>query len=99
MLAPRDRVTGVLLGAADYIELHGWCQGTSQIGDRVCAAWALTIAAGNDVSTSEQAGRRLMCSMGIPAGYIGRVPDWNDASGRTQKEVVEALRSAAFAAA
>ena len=100
MLAPRDRIAEVLLGAADYIERHGWCQGTSQKGDGVCAAWALTIAAGHDFSTSEEAGRRLIRSLGKNVRTVpATVPAWNDRIGRTQGEVIEALRSAAFAAA
>jgi hypothetical protein len=93
MLAPRNLTTRVLLGAADYIERHGWCQRSSQdSGGAVCAAWALTIAAGHDLSVSLEAGHRLLRLTG------GRtVPAWNDASGRTKAEVVETLRSAAFA--
>jgi hypothetical protein len=103
-LAPRDRIAGVLLGAADYIERHGWCQGTSVIDDAVCAGRALMIAAGYDASTSERAGHRLMRFVGstdgeVPGRWTTTVPDWNDKEGRTKEEVVEALRSAAFAAA
>jgi hypothetical protein len=102
MLAPRDGVTGVLLGAADYIERHGWCQGTSRIDDAVCTAWALSIAAAHDFVTAEQAGYRLMHSVRGPMGYSGGnwgIAVWNDTAGRTKEEVVEALRSAAFAPA
>jgi hypothetical protein len=101
MLAPRDRITGVLLGAADYIERHGWCQGTSRLpGGAVCAAWALTIAAGDD-AVSQEAGRRLMCFVDSRGRNTSqwRVPYWNDQIGRTREQVVEALRSAAFAPA
>jgi hypothetical protein len=99
MLAPRDRIAGVMLGAADYIERHGWCQGASTIDSRVCAAWAMTIAADYDYTTSEHAGRRLMRSLGIGGTVNRTVPAWNDKIGRTREEVVEALRSAAFAPA
>lgn len=95
MLAPTDQITKVLLGAADYIEQNGWCQGTAKIGDAVCAAWALTITAeGNSIS--EEAGRRLLRFVG--PGSLN-VPAWNDSVGRTKDGIVEALRSAAFAPA
>jgi membrane-bound lytic murein transglycosylase B len=103
MLAPRDRTTTVLLSAADYIERHGWCQGAMRTGDAVCAARALTIAAEHQVSIAERAGHRLARSLGTGGDARAvpgwNVPTWNDKLGRTQEEVVEALRNAAFASA
>jgi hypothetical protein len=98
MLAPRDRITEVLLGAADYIEQHGWCQGMGRNGEAVCVAVALKIVAGYRIFIAEEAGRRLARSLGIGL-YRYSIPCWNDEPGRTQVEVVEALRNVAFAPA
>lgn len=94
MLAPRDRTTQVLLEAADLIEQRGWCQNSAQgPGGSICAAQALALAAAYDFAFAAQVGRKLLHTVGFRT-----VPKWNDAPGRTQDEVVAALRQAAFMA-
>jgi hypothetical protein len=83
----------VLARAADIVE-RGWRQDASTDGDhRRCLTMAL-----ND-ATPEYAPYRAALDavareIGIEGSNVCMVGQWNDAPGRTQEEVVTALRNA-----
>lgn len=90
-------VADVLNGAADLIERDGWCQHEWNDKDgRRCIAAAIAEKAGVG-APYERAIRTVAFHPGVDAGL--KVIDWNNASGRTQDEVVAALRAAAERAA
>jgi len=110
---PAVSVADVLNAAADLIEPEGrWTQGTwarSSVGDTDpiddaicwCAYGAIYQVCGRKWTPEANAGMRLLCGvlrLGAtdPMGSIGL---WNDKEGRTQAEVVAALREAARPAA
>ncbi len=76
----------VLLDAANYIEQHGWCQGAYRGGSAVCPIRAIVTV---DPFHEHGATLRMRKYVG------GHVEAWNDAPGRTQDEVVGALRACA----
>jgi hypothetical protein len=86
----------VLDRAADYIDKHGWCQGTGEDDGAVCAAEAIGIA--GDYRSDDLA---YLVEKLIPDNASG--PDWiwlyqwNDMPGRTQEEVTSLLRNTAEA--
>lgn len=95
-------VADVLNRAADLIERDGWCQRRyrGQDGEH-CVSDALIRAAGmgEPGDTGQQARvMTLYCEASDALRAKVRrknLPRWNDAPGRTQAEVVAALRAAA----
>lgn len=105
-----DTVSQVLSGAADYIDKHGWVQGQMQdTKGRCCAVGAIAVAASevseeNVWAIRSDAENRLARTLvdeetlSIAGDVLGRfdlIVRWNDESGRTKDEVVQALRQAA----
>lgn len=103
--SPKRTVPEILNAAADLLEKPGaWTQGAlyrdaagepiPNFGDReavcYCAEGAIAAVVGR-YSLSHPAY--------APLGGTGELSSWNDAPGRTQKEVVAALRQAAEKAA
>lgn len=104
-------VRDILLGAADYIEKHGWRQGGfGAWGGRLgpcCAAGAIgvmTTGEGVGACALGTAAKRQLAAMvtqrqDVPlAECVPVIADWNDAPERTKDEVVAKLREAAEAA-
>lgn len=93
----------VLLDAADYIEAHGWAQGTRQCGEAVCAHGAIAmVLTGNacEACAGEVAVVDILIPFlqrRFPDEHIGSfgVGPWNNASNRTAAEVCAALRDCA----
>jgi len=85
-----NEVSKLLNDAADVLVSSGWCQGYyNDDQGRHCLVGALYQAADQDWETVKDAKERVR-------GYVGRNPlSWNDAKGRTQRQVVDVLRSAA----
>lgn len=85
---PSDPIHAILWDAAGYIEEHGWCQHDHKSGERVCAIGAISEVAKWDV---------MVDALRVFSAHIGTnlIPTWNDTPGRTQEEVVLALRGAA----
>jgi hypothetical protein len=104
MSSPAEEVATVLEDAADYIDVHGWCQRRAvDVSGRVCLVGAITRAA-----IAGQGQRSFGVSgpaMGAVAAYLALhrdfwrgvewLPPWNDTRGRTQDEVTDTLRRAA----
>lgn len=91
----------LLWDAAAYIEKHGWCQDSVSTADgRVCLVGAIKAAAGmpihgHDWSSGPGAVAYAACE--IMDNRTSRpAADWNDRDGRTQDEVVSAMRAAAL---
>ena len=77
----------LLLNAADYIEIYGWCQNQRSLDGRVCAIGAIEAVA---YGQSKDAARRALIE------YLGEcIVVWNDAPGQTEVEVVAAMRDCA----
>jgi hypothetical protein len=91
-------VADVLNVAADLIERDGWCQGyfTDPLGRR-CVDGAICATSTMLPTThwTDRAAARSALLLWLGERHI----DWNDAPGRTQAEVVAALRAAAERAA
>lgn len=88
-MTPRD----VLLKAADLIEERGWGQGFCRTSP--CAVDAIsTTGAKSDWPAGGRALEALRDHLQVPS-----IAGWNDQPGRTQAEVVTALREAAERAA
>ena len=90
-------VADVLERAADVIVDNGWCQGTFHDNGCYCALGAIAQACGIDgwkanfaEGMTGRAAQKLRNTVHSEA-----IDDWNDAEGRTQSEVVAALRRAA----
>lgn len=91
-------VAEVLEDAADYLEVHGWCQHTVQDQQgRACVLGAINIASGGHtlgVGT---------CATLAVTRYLGDrrrpeyVPVWNDMAGRTGDEAIDLLKHTAKA--
>jgi hypothetical protein len=84
-----------LLDAADYMEQHGHCKRTMQdYRGRVCLYGAIHAIIGREILpvAATAAVSRYLGFM-IPSRTANML--WNDASERTQDEVVAALRGAA----
>ena len=97
-----DNVGKILLEAADYIERRGWCQHTPEgHAGKVCAVGALLYVATN-MNHPVWGPVWGMSSLALLASarlgkYLGTdgIESWNDTLGRTEDEVVAALRAAA----
>ena len=93
-------VANVLNGAADLIERDGWCQGRylGPNGEH-CVTDALLQAAGTQPGDSGAPGALVLYSDAslrlVAVVRDDRLSVWNDEFGRTQAEVVAALRAAA----
>ena len=87
----------VLLGAADYLEEHGWCQGVMKDKQgRCCANGAMF-----EVSVRgapEEPKEYFFEAQELLMDYTGTrtVSNWNDAEDRTVEEVVSTLRKVAL---
>jgi hypothetical protein len=99
-----DEVGKILLDAADYIGLHGWCQGTVENAFRqVCAMGAInrasylrcSVSCGATTTAQRKLAKYLECF--VSSDNANDIADWNDAPGRTKEEVMAALRGAARA--
>jgi hypothetical protein len=92
-----EQVKAVLLEAAKLVE-RGWCQGRERdFRDGIacyCALGAINASSplSGDFDPYDYAYDSLAFYIGV---NLGEVSEWNDASGRTQAEVVAALRGAA----
>lgn len=82
------------LEAAEYIRIHGWCQGSWAIGRSVCTAQALrmVIPKPGYIFSFRNALQHLIDTLG---GEITPVM-FNDAPGRTKEDVLALLEKAAF---
>jgi hypothetical protein len=90
MIARPPDVDTVLQQAADYLEQHGWIQGGhGNHGGPRCVEGAILSVLGNHlyVSTAE-AVHRLRLEVHTPLPLVR----WNDQRGRSQAEVIAALR-------
>ena len=85
-----NEVSKLLNDAADVLVSSGWCQGYyNDDQGRHCLVGALYQAVDQNYEIVIEAKERVRC-------YLGLNPfSWNDAKGRTQKQVVDVLRSAA----
>ena len=86
-----ERVRQDLLKAAKRVE-RGWCQGAYSKDGGVCAFGAIILVEPRDVAARVAMGQRLANVLGLT---FERIEMWNDTPGRTQAEVVAALRKAA----
>jgi hypothetical protein len=100
----------ILLKAAELVE-QGWVQGSYQSSDRYCAVGAISMAATNDADSwsrdmrAREAADQLLQYVNQGNKWerwwsrkhypYSDVPAWNDMPGRTQKQVVRAMREAA----
>jgi len=84
-----DPTTDIILGAIEYLERHGWCQGAVAQGDNVCIVGAVRAVGGSHNPAYGPAMWRISRAIDNlgPAGVIA----WNDAAGRTKEEVIEVL--------
>jgi hypothetical protein len=86
----------LLLDAAALIDKVGWCQGTAvNHQGQLCAAGAMyysnkVVYLHGDLSVYNEARNHFLDTI-----KDHNVPTWNDAPGRTQEEVVAAMRKAA----
>lgn len=86
-----------LRAAADLLEQDGWCQGTWHPADGAhCVGHALYVVTAR-AETEEAKNRRLNRVIYAFAAHVGMraITAWNDAEGRTQEQVITALRGAA----
>lgn len=79
----------ILLDAAQYIRVHGWCQGYLKDGTGgVCVLGAIT--------TVHKDPYLMGASIEKLEAYIHSWPaKWNDVPGRTKEQVIQALEEAA----
>lgn len=89
----------VLHRAADLLEERGWCQHTTRddTDGRICAVTAVSDAAlefSADPREAVAAVVRHVCAPG-DSRVRGALARWNDAPGRSRREVTDALRGAA----
>jgi hypothetical protein len=96
---PEKTVADTLRAAARVIEEHGWCQDVAVDAEgRHCALGAVAEITGYEIGSPEyrssfrEARIALEMYLGVPT--IGSV-SWNDEPGRTEGEVLRALRGAA----
>lgn len=94
----------ILLKAAQLVRELDWCQFRLQDRDgRVCALGAIFVAGGividncrcGEVDAITRRAWDKVAARVVEAGYAN-VPDWNDYSGRTIKDVVELLEDVAM---
>ena len=88
----------ILLNAARIIEEFGWCQGTWTDGaGHLCLEGAVRVALGDRPnSTKFTDAFTFVRVLGRVERVVGTRPArWNDTPGRTQAQVVAALRAAA----
>jgi len=97
MNAQTNDVAAVLERAAEVIVDNGWCQGTFSFDGCYCALGAIANACGIEgwkanfaEGMTGRAAQQLRDTIDRDA-----VDEWNDTEGRTQTEVVAALRRAA----
>lgn len=87
-------VSETLERAAEILEHDGWCQGryVSEDGSRCLmgALWRAAYDGGGAYTLPEEESLRKFLGVGYR-----RLSQWNDAPGRTAKEVVAALRACA----
>jgi hypothetical protein len=87
----------VLLRAAELVRERGLCQGPWRAGGPLCAAGAVSVAAGDlGLSRAEMEGAVLRFARALGGSAPGDVHSWNDASGRNAEEVAGALERAAY---
>jgi hypothetical protein len=99
-------VREVLLAAAETCE-RGWCRGSfalDETGDCVCSSSSVAVAWCVRGAIHRNAPTFALCDAAIDSfqqhldsAGLGHAMEWNDQSGRTQAEVVAALRAAAEA--
>lgn len=101
---PEQKPEDVLELAASILEREGWIQGYAHRDGRYCAWGAITVAAGgrydsvDDFRLLEAPSEGLVQHAAILLEtYLNdrEIATWNDESGRTKQEVVDALRLAA----
>jgi hypothetical protein len=87
----------VLLRAAEIVRERGLRQGPWRAGGPLCAAGAVGVAAGDlGLSRTEMEHVVLRFARALGGSAAGDVHSWNDVSGRSAGEVVEALERAAY---
>lgn len=87
----------VLLRAAEIVLERGLCQGPWRAGGPLCAAGAVS-QAGVDLGMArwEMEARLLQFARALGGSAFSDVHNWNDAPGRTAREVAEGLERAAY---
>jgi len=98
----------VLYRAADLLEEYGWCQHTARdvLDGRICAVTAVLVAANERGTSPKDAVVAVLHHLSVPrlpgryrlhgAREAGALTVWNDAPGRSRREVTDALRGAAL---
>ncbi len=86
----RSQVSLSLLAAADYLEKHGWCQYIMEDSKgRTCILGAILLA------SKKRSVLNSPVELALVEYLNDSVVSWNDAEGRTQKQAIEMLRTAA----
>jgi hypothetical protein len=91
----------LLLDAADYIEVNGWCQNDYHTHEGACALGALRMVSTGS-TLLEPPARHDYMNYHVAKGYlqqaVGRhVPLWNDQKGTTKEDVITKMREVATA--
>lgn len=82
----------ILLGAAEYLRVHGWVQRMGDPGGPRCAVGAVISVHQGPERLDAYAAFADAAGIDLRALSIG---DWNDAPGRTAEEVIAAFERAA----
>lgn len=99
-------VAKTLLKAADWLEIHNWCQFTlwqdaaghavsdGSQADTACAAGAIRIAAKDTLGPPRRGTRHAIDAAAEHVG-VDNLTEWNDTPGRTKEHLIRVLREAA----
>ncbi len=91
-----DTIGRKLLNAAEYIEQHGWCQGSLR-NPRGSACLIGALYYSNDFRGDLRKDPQWTTAIRRLTKMTHVHPErWNDSSGRTQDEVVHVLRESAY---
>lgn len=91
------RLPEILDHAAEVIEEQGWCQGTLRNrAGRVCAQGAIGVAGCRVFDFSSLRNEAVRHAIIALDNHVGTAASrWNDQPGRTEADVIEALRRCA----
>lgn len=96
-----DEIGQVLIDAADYIEMHGWCQHHLINGKASCALGGIErVLSGvtprkRNILREKARARLTRFVMRLRKNCYYNVPSWNDDFRTTEKNVLSGMRNAA----